>query len=497
VDGQATTIVRIFELHGTVVVEDKLGQEHAEEGGMLTLRLSPQPNEMDDRPQSRGLPLSIDHGPPGTTTIPVSQGKWTARFECPEGIDWVHVAIGTLMLGGREALPASWHTISVPRPEDAEPIQVRAFWPGYITLRIRGEDTGKDLEQVDVAVVPDVAGPDLTDPLHLFRRGARSPVALPSVSGTRVVWARAPGYAWGRLSVDLYSGGDHELLLSRAAHLEVELQGAVRPAKAWLRLYSGDEALPEHLFAAVRPEPRTLLTSLPPGLCVVRVELDTDRWEPEVLGATSVNLPAGVETQVLLRVSELPPAPDPVPFAGSVIFAPGNVPSDFTLTIRRERWVRTFFTEGEEFPLLRRMADDPPTWSWNAGTVPPGSYQCSVHPLSKDWPGIALDQEVEVGPTGAKETSLVVAEHAIVELSLLERDTRKGVSLELFWSLPEERQFPRGIQSVAEGRYRFFAPVGVVSVFGVRSGTPFSDPSSHSRMGMRTPSSRAAAIASS
>ena len=92
-------------------------------------------------------------------------------------------------------------------------------------------------------------GPTLGHPGPAAERArdlGASPVEIPpsdaphhflSARIPRTLYARSPGYAWGRIVIDVKLGGDRLLLLDPAGDLEVVLIGEVTDPGAKLRLF--------------------------------------------------------------------------------------------------------------------------------------------------------------------------------------------------------------------------------------------------------------------
>ena len=402
-----------------------------------------------------------------------------------------------------------------PAPVDDEVHHV--LWP-EITLAVRDARTRAHLKDVDIRCAP-------SSLMGLWRRpgnekhytpigkGLRSPVALlggheaddpeTRVAGLAVspaageapqlvelmrggrvlpeggvlVYARAPGYAWGRIGVDVSSGDEYELLLEPDATLSVQL------ANVQLERYAAIEVEAEIDVHRLYPNgnrgyvwfqdiDETLvaeglrLDGLKPGDYSVEVKLG-DRWSRSkrpVLAREEVTLAVAEPRELVLRLDDPPERKRrSATLAGSVSFP--NVQGD-------PRWVRLDLFEVKNAPVsmlsladMERTDDTPPTWSFRVEDLPEGRYQFLLRPFMARW-------MVELPPEGREDLELVIPEFAEVLVETVDARTGERVPLDsitfgLRDLLPGQIQTHQqtGVRFEGEpGRFRFWTTPGAAFV---------------------------------
>lgn len=202
---------------GTVVVVDSAGREHTGLDGEL--RLLPQMDSSDE-PQN----------------VPILGGRFEVELSAEEG----RVVMGALLDGRTAAVLANSAWLEARE----EPYELRMGWLAPLLLEVRDADTGQHLSGVELWG---------TDPLDLdppripaaalgLGPAPKTPLLGPLTSpfpfeswppgvyrdGMDLrVWA--PGYSWGALSADPFSGGVRRVELNAAASLEVHFTGDPLP----------------------------------------------------------------------------------------------------------------------------------------------------------------------------------------------------------------------------------------------------------------------------
>ncbi|MBI1380733.1 MAG: hypothetical protein GC161_06560 [Planctomycetaceae bacterium] len=202
---------------GTVVVVDSAGREHTGLNGELRL-----------------LPQMDSSG--GPQLVPILGG----RFEVEISSEGGRVVVGALLADRAASVLAGTAWLEARE----QPYELRMGWLQPLLLEVRDADTGQHLSGVELWD---------TDPLDLdppripaaalgIGPAPRTPLLGPLTSpfpleswppgvyrdGMELrVWA--PGYSWGALSADPFSGGVRRLELKAAASLEVHFTGAPPP----------------------------------------------------------------------------------------------------------------------------------------------------------------------------------------------------------------------------------------------------------------------------
>lgn len=248
-----------------------------------------------------------------------------------------------------------------------------------------------------------------------------------------LMFARAPGYAWGRAVLDVSTGAEREILLRPAATLDVHL------ANVQLDRYAEHETQATLLLD--RPDPeggetgvwsRALdptveaegvrVDGLPPGDYSVSVELGGRiawRKQPE-LAREEFTLAPGETRELVLMLADAPAPRALTTLGGTVSFPSFAREQDARLEFYRddyrygdadlELWLRD----------MPRVAGALPTWSFEAEDVPAGRYQIQLVPFLKSW-------MVELPAAGRDDIELVIPELAEVLVETV--DGRSGARL--------------------------------------------------------------------
>ena len=346
------------------------------------------------------------------------------------------------------------------------------FWP-ELTLVVRDATTRAHLDGVELRFVPTAfmglgQQPWPGDPFTLLGRGLSSPIALMGgrkadqdegrVAGLAlspapgeahqpaeltqpeetergvVVYARAPGYAWGAIVLDVSMGSKRELLLGPAATLNLRLENVQ------LDSYAALEQLA--MLNVVQPDPRggtrrvwsqqvdeTLgteglrLDGLELGEHVVSVELGGSWREAPVLASAELFLAAGETRELVLTLDDPPAPPERAPFGGVVSFPTFGREQDVRL-----QFYRADYRRGEaDFELsmadLEPVGGALPTWSFHVEDLPVGLYQIELMPFQKAW-------VIEHPAGGRDDVELVVPELAEVRVETVDARTGERIPLE-------------------------------------------------------------------
>lgn len=398
------------------------------------------------------------------------------------------------------------------------------YWP-ELTLNVRDASTRKHLEDVELRCVPTaymglVQQPGASDPFTVIGAELSSPIlmrggrkagepedmaagmALLGTTGEALqpaelsqpeenargimVYARAPGYAWGRLVLDVSKGSERELLLNPGAALSLRLAN-VQPDRyaalekrgtVFLRKIGADESestvWSRELAPWIEAEVERI-EALEPGEYAVVVELSSSwRRKPMEIARQTVFVPIGESREVLLVVPD-PPEPPALAVLGGVVSFP-NFGGEAGVRLEFFGADYRYGDPDYAFPLteLETVAAERPTWSFRLEDIPVGLYQARLLPFQKSW-------MIELPEDGRDDVELVLPE--LAELLVETVDARTGETI------PFETIVYRTLEVVPDqvthggsspwfpvayegepGRFRFWTAPGKV---GVRaSGTP-------------------------
>lgn len=347
------------------------------------------------------------------------------------------------------------------------------YWPD-LTLAVRDARTGAHLDDVELRFAPTaymglVQQPGASGPFTIVGEGLSSPivmrggrragepeemaagVALSPLEGEALqpielvqpeenargvmMYAHAPGHAWGRLVLDVSKGSRRELFLEpgaalslRLANVQVERYAALeKRATLFLRRIhpDGTEAtvwsreLDETLDDEVMR-----VDALEPGDYVALVEL-TGSWRriPTELGRETISVPAGEARELELRVLDPPEPPEHATLGGVVSFPRFGGEDDVRLQFYGADYrygdpdVELSLTE------LQPVAATRPTWSYRIEDLPVGRYQARLLPFLKSW-------VIELPEGGRDDLELVIPELAEVLFETFDAETGEAAPLE-------------------------------------------------------------------
>lgn len=390
------------------------------------------------------------------------------------------------------------------------------FWPEF-TLDVRDAHTRAHLEEIELRIRP---GPGMAlwgrnGTSTMLGDGLRSPIALMGVHAPDevtvagmahspaagelprlvelprrwppergvIVSARAPGYAWGSISLDV-SEGERELLLEPAATLDVRLTNMqleryaaleTEPMLGVYRIREDGGSSYVH-FEPLHPTLETeglRLESLVPGGYRVAVELGGESWTKRpVLALEELSgelaLSAGETRELVLTLTDPPAPPARATLGGRISFAAptaswGEEKARFQLYFQpAQRWRKP----DVEFSLtdLQRVGGALPTWSFRAEDLPVGLYRAQLLPFLKVW-------MIDLPAAGREDVKLVLPELAEVLVETIDGQTGERVTRDALYyrneePLPRQRQsdFARA-DTEGPGRFRFWAAPGKVMVW--------------------------------
>lgn len=350
------------------------------------------------------------------------------------------------------------------------------FWPEF-ALSVRDAFTKEHLEDVELRCVPTAfmglhQQPGSDDIFTKLGDGLSSPIALlggrkakelddhvagialrPATAGEApeptdlvqpeenergvMVYARAPGYAWGRIVIDVSKGSERELLLGPATTMNV------RFANVQLGEYAKLDKPATICVGSLRPDgnvdgvffqelDETLavegirIENLNPGEHSVSVELGHDfSWRKRpVLAREKITLVAGSQHEVMLVLDDSPAPPELTNLAGRLSFP----------TFGGEKDVRLWLYESDykygEPDYEITLADmEPavgalPTWAFRLAGLPVGRYQVRLMPFEKNW-------MIELPAGGRDDLEFVIPELAELIVETVHAQTGERIPLEI------------------------------------------------------------------
>ncbi len=278
------------------------------------------------------------------------------------------------------------------------------------------------------------ASGEAPDPAELYSAGRVQP------GRGIVVYARAPGYAWGTIVLDVSTGAERELLLGPAASLGVRL------TNVQLERYAALETQANIYVVQTRPDggkrntwfqrlDETLETeglrieALEPGEYALSVELGASlEWRKRTVLAREelygeLALAAGETRELVLAVPD-PPAPKKRATLGGVVSFPAFGGEE---GVRLQLYEADYKHGSADYELsladMERVGGALPTWSFHLEDLPVGLYQVQLLPFVKNW-------MIELPADGREDVELVIPELAEVLVETVDARTGERIPLE-------------------------------------------------------------------
>ena len=349
-----------------------------------------------------------------------------------------------------------------------------SYWPEF-TLTVRDAETRAHLEDVELRMAPTafmglLQQPGTDDPFTQVGEGLSSPIGLlggrkpnapkgyasglalspPADETPRpaeltqpeenergiMLYARAPGHAWGRIVLDVSKGSARELLLKPAASLHVRFANvqleryAELGKKATLCIMQiGPDGSEDALFFQELDETLAaeglLIEGLPTGEHAVSVELgEAFSWRTRpVLARKELDLAPGQAHELLLALPDSPAPVERATLAGVVSFPAFSRLKDVRLQLYAADY--EYGDPDHELSLaeMDRTFGALPTWSFKLEDLPVGIYQVELMPFQKGW-------MIELPADGAKDVKLVLPELAEVLVETVDAQTGERIPLE-------------------------------------------------------------------
>lgn len=442
-----------IKLTGTIVVTDAHGKEHPEESGSFY--------------------FVFWEGNSGShQEVEVVEGHWSATV--PKDLQ---LSVDAILLGGSSAVltaPVVRYS-RIPVPEGGF-IALRAQWKMPSILRVKGVDTGMDLDGIELVSGVDLSSAGGTHPGSYTKENVVLSSACSPIDLTRTIpredrwysdnyFARSPGYAWGSIEIDHDLGGERILTLERGGGLEVELSGYDPESRAALRLrHEGAGFQRPILSMNLGNEDRVPIHSLAVGRCRVSVEIG-DSWRDRVvLGEGTVEIiPAGW-SQITLTLESAPKA-DMAPLKGILVVPQAWGFDHFHLAIELLDTPLEGNPDKQTFSRddLEPLADWEDAFSWDAGLVQAGRYELNVDP-----PEYSIS--IKVPPEGLTDVRIEVPPPEEVIVRIIDASTGENAAIDRLNWHPKRPEWVSGggVNSVEKdpqtGCFVFQAPRGEIWV---------------------------------
>lgn len=250
-----------------------------------------------------------------------------------------------------------------------------------------------------------------------------------------VLYARAPGYAWGSIVIDLSKSEQRELLLKPGSSIDVRLTNVqlarysaleTKPLLCvyWIRKDGGNQAVHfEPLDEKLQTE-GLRLDGQKPGGYRVTVELGGGSWAKRpVLAHEEFSLAAGETRELVLTLIDPPAPPDRVTLGGMISFPAFDGMEDVRLKLYQANWGHGDADVALSLAEMVRVGGALPTWSFQLKDIPVGTCQLRLLPFLKGW-------MIDVPAGGRDDVELVIPELAEVHVETVDARTGKRIPVE-------------------------------------------------------------------
>ena len=365
-------------------------------------------------------------------------------------------------------------------PEDGV-VELRGVFVPEVSLHVVDQGDRHELELVTLLSFDALLNLELDvdfDDRHLIPPGLprdelwpepiRSPVDL---QGGGVYWARAPGYAWGRIHLITDAWGDRWLGLERECSLAVQLTNYRPESGALLRLRNPSDGINDQdVLGQRRPTDAGLvsLRGLASGSVKLSVELGAEDDQPLSLGAALVELSPGMTRRITIALSDPPPRLEPVVVAGTLYVPPAweQPEVELSLELYAEPWVTEHRDWHGKSAAMEQVESAAGLYRFDAGLLKPGIYEISVWPMR--WFG-----QLKVEAPESTGLRIEVPPPAELLVEVVNDLTDQAVPMVgIYWRAksPLETQsgWPGRMHSIFAGHeIRILAPVGTLELFAV------------------------------
>jgi hypothetical protein len=432
-------------VEGLVIVTDQNGLKHEDLDGQIVLvkGTSSEENRLE---------------------LPVEGGRWS--------VDWMpktKIAVEKLVLAGRPAvLDRPGERLSVGK----QPVLVRAHFPPQIFLNVIDARTRMPLSPVTIVLATDWPLEELDHPgelgkEHPFSEGGSSPVVIfpptemAEETGIRC-FVSSPGYAWGRIRLDMTGGGERTIELERGGGISVRPKGDLG-GELMIRVRRADaRSTWPCLETSIRGRERIELEGLLLGPYVVSAELGDWYEDAEELAAVPVDVVEGRTASVDLLIEPRPLSPD-VLLSGVLVLPPEwKVRPTLDVESMHSR-AGGFMDHIYEADRIKPRPGEAHAFEWST-RVPPGRYRLVVPDV---WYAVAID----VGAAGRSDVRVIVPPPSSVSVELIDAHTGLPVteddifvSFDICSEPGQVMGAPPVERDAATGRFELRVPEGEVTI---------------------------------
>ena len=270
----------------------------------------------------------------GSRSISVNNGRFATNISKSASIRFF-----SAVLEGKPARVIS-PTTSV-AASAARSIRVVVRYDALAMLHLLSAETGESLTDVEVLRAKDYARSSLAHPGWVLPQDSRivsdeSPVALDGriglIGSAVAIHARAVGYEWKRVTVDLVDGGERELTLQRSGALNLIFVGDSEREGVMLRLRGVGANGAPHLEVPVMAGTTQLVEGILPGSWIVSLEKGHWAHQPEVFDEIEFDLVVDdlIDLQLEIPLDD----EERVDVAGSVFIPSGWYLNVFSVRLR-------------------------------------------------------------------------------------------------------------------------------------------------------------------
>lgn len=288
-----------------------------------------------------------------------------------------------------------------------------------VRLHVRDGRSGRELAPVFVLDLERLSDPLVARPGLMAERAERmgaSPVHLEVPLDERTVFARSPGFGWGRIEIGPYQR-ERFLDLEPGGDLHVRVVGGPRDPGTIVRVFADER---RRLLAELELHlaDELVFEALPVGSVEVAAMLGGAASSRTVAWADA-EIDAGAVASATLVLEPVEPARW-VPLSGSLLLPPEWELDDFRLQFQLEgpaleRWPGRPLVDRVEMTLADREAG---LYLWDAREVQPGVYGVELVELG-------FGARVVVGGVGADDVRIEVGPPSDVRVRCVDALTRQ------------------------------------------------------------------------
>lgn len=293
------------------------------------------------------------------------------------------------VLAGKPARVIS-PTTAVPARSSAS-LRVVVRYDSLAILHLLSAETGESLTNVEVLRAKDYTRSSLAHPGWALAQDSQiqseeSPVALDGriglIGSAVAIHARAAGYEWKRVTVDLVDGGERELTLERSGAINFHFIGDAEREGVMLRLREVGHSGAPHMEVPVSAGTTELADGILPGTWVASLEVGHWAHQPEVLDEFEIEIVAGdlIEMELEIPIDD----EERVEVSGSVFVPSGWFLDFFSVRLRPTGPGSDPVNDTVEIHSSNMTSEDAgggTLWYWGPVLVKQGNYGIMVLPV--------------------------------------------------------------------------------------------------------------------